>query len=238
MNNENLRIEIVNHVKEFAAANEGKPPSREVFTFKFGIKSAAWRGVYWAKWADVLVEAGLKPNHVRLSNPELLDTYAEYALELGRLPTAPDLRLRSKQGRPTAKWLTYRTRFGSRAGVNASLLQHVVGQPHEQQIIAICREGVSRGRYRRPNAILPGFVYMMKSGPLYKIGKALSVEARHKKLSTLMPEDLVILHRIQTDDSYGVEYYWHKRFATKWVKGEWFNLNDDDVKVFRERTVM
>jgi len=26
-------------------------------------------------------------------------------------------------------------------------------------------------------------------------------------------------HRIKTDDSYGVQTYWHKRFRKKWVKG-------------------
>ncbi|MBX3379532.1 MAG: hypothetical protein KF805_05530 [Phycisphaeraceae bacterium] len=60
----------------------------------------------------------------------------------------------------------------------------------------------------------------------------------YKELVTLTPHELVILHRIKTDDSYGIETYWHKRFGEKWMKWEWFNLDEADVKVICKRGEM
>ena len=72
----------------------------------------------------------------------------------------------------------------------------------------------------------------------YKIGKAVLVERRRDQISLQLPEDLELVHAISTDDAYGIESYWHRRFAAKNTKGEWFSLSREDVQAFKRRKFM
>jgi hypothetical protein len=69
----------------------------------------------------------------------------------------------------------------------------------------------------------------------YKIGKAVLVERRTDQISQQLPENLELVHAIRTDDAYGIEDYWHRRFTTKNTKGEWFSLSRHDVEAFKRR---
>jgi hypothetical protein len=72
----------------------------------------------------------------------------------------------------------------------------------------------------------------------YKIGKAVLVERQTDQISLQLPEELELVHAIRTDDAYGIEDYWHRRFATKNTKGEWFSLSRQDVEAFKRRKFM
>ena len=61
------------------------------------------------------------------------------------------------------------------------------------------------------------------------------VEQRARQVGVNLPEDLELVHAISTDDAYGIEAYWHKRFADKRRGGEWFELTGDDVRAFKRR---
>jgi hypothetical protein len=81
-------------------------------------------------------------------------------------------------------------------------------------------------------------VYLLKAGPYYKIGKAKDLDNRVNQIRLQLPYPVEVMHSIETDDSSGIENYWHKRFAYKRANGEWFLLTDDDVAAFRSRESM
>lgn len=83
-----------------------------------------------------------------------------------------------------------------------------------------------------------GFVYLMKSGRFYKVGRSNSTGRREYELALQLPEKATTVHTIRTDDPIGIEEYWHKRFDSKRKNGEWFALEASDVAAFRRRKFM
>lgn len=83
-----------------------------------------------------------------------------------------------------------------------------------------------------------GFVYLMKAGRFYKIGRTNSTGRREYELSIQLPKKASMVHQIKTDDPVGIEEYWHKRFRHKRRNGEWFELSSADVTAFTRRRFM
>jgi hypothetical protein len=84
-------------------------------------------------------------------------------------------------------------------------------------------------------SVVEGYVYMMKSGEHYKIGKSKDLDRRQREIRTQMPESVDYTHFIKTDDMAGIERYWHRRFEKQRVNGEWFKLSRLDISVFKKR---
>jgi hypothetical protein len=83
-----------------------------------------------------------------------------------------------------------------------------------------------------------GFVYLMKSGRHYKIGKTNSVDRRRYEIGIQLPQAIEPIHSIETDDPSGIEAYWHNRFRERRLNGEWFELTASDIRAFRKRRFM
>lgn len=76
-----------------------------------------------------------------------------------------------------------------------------------------------------------GFVYVIKSDTgHYKIGRSSDPENRMKTFGLQLPIEIVYEAIYPSQDMYADEKYLHQHFQSKWVNGEWFNLNEEDLK--------
>ncbi|MCV0437288.1 MAG: GIY-YIG nuclease family protein [Hydrogenophaga sp.] len=83
-----------------------------------------------------------------------------------------------------------------------------------------------------------GYVYMLRPGTHYKLGRTFAVPRRHRQISLDLPEKPDVVHAIATDDSEGIEACGYRRCAAKQTNGEWFTLDAQDVRAFRRRKFM
>lgn len=80
-----------------------------------------------------------------------------------------------------------------------------------------------------------GFVYLLKSGEYYKIGCTKQVGRRLAEISPCMPFETILICSIKTEDMQALEASLHQEFADKRVKGEWFQLSEQDIQAIKER---
>ncbi len=233
---------ILDEVRRTARENRGVPLGRGRFLAATGIRESDWLGKIWARWGDAVREAGLTPNALQapFSDEFLLEKLAIITRELGRFPTRPELRLRTRNDPdfPDPKTLE---RFGSKADLAARLTEYCKTRPGYTDVVNFAAIEADR-RQRRPEETLEspgfGFVYLLKAGRYYKIGRSNAVGRRQRELAIQLPERATLVHSIKTDDPVGIEAYWHGRFADKRGNGEWFMLSARDVAAFRRRKFM
>lgn len=75
-----------------------------------------------------------------------------------------------------------------------------------------------------------GYIYLLKSLDIYKIGRAKSLDGRIKAYKTENPHGIEILHQKLVEDYVGTETKLLLRFKNKQVRGEWFKLSREDVE--------
>ena len=191
--------------------------------------------------SDALQEAGLTPNQLKPATPihELLEKYAKFAQELGRLPASADLLLKSRHDSEFPDPTTFSKRLGLKTELLEQVLDYCRRRDEYQDIAKMC-ENHTPSQKELPDEKLPpdvqiGFVYLMKHGSRreYKIGRTKNPLRREGEISIELPEKLQPIHVIKTDDPAGVEAYWHRRFAEKRLKNEWFALTAKDVQAFK-----
>jgi hypothetical protein len=152
------------------------------------------------------------------------------------------LRLKSHQDSSFPSHNVFR-RFGKKAELVRRVLEYAKEREGLDDIIDICEplcqesadyhSGISETHEEEY-----GFVYLAKFRQDYKIGRTNYPERRTVEINLQLPEKLKMIHKIKTDDPVGIEAYWHKRFAERRKKGEWFMLSASDVKTFCRRRFM
>lgn len=238
------REHIVAEIQRTAAANGGKPLGRTRFFAETGIREAAWLGRYWAKWSEALREAGFENNAMmtRLDDEEVLGALAQEVRRLGRMPTAPELRLARRRD-PSLPSHNVFGRFGPKALLLRGLLDFCEANEQFTDVAALLpavdhltdQDADDASTESPPDT---GFVYLLRSGRYYKIGLTLDMDERVRRLKIQLPDPVSEVHRIATDDPRGIERYWHERFKDRRKNGEWFELTPTDVAAFRRRRFM
>jgi hypothetical protein len=79
-----------------------------------------------------------------------------------------------------------------------------------------------------------GYVYLLKSRNLYKIGRAKNMQNRMKFYKTENPFKIKVIFQKEVDDYIGKETELLKKFKDKNYKGEWFSLNSQDIKWIKQ----
>ncbi len=122
------------------------------------------------------------------------------------------------------------------------VLEYVHTHEGYDDIPPLCESALSRlaipPKSKDGNEEIAGFVYLLKSGRFYKIGRTNAHGRREYELALQLPEKVRTIHVISTDDPIGIEAYWHNRFADKRKNGEWFDLDAADVAAFKRRKFM
>ena len=235
---------ILDEIRRTAEANGGRPLGQERFASETGIRICDWQGKYWARWSEALSEAGYAPNEFnkRVPSEQLLQHYAEFARELGRLPGNADMRLKARNGCFPGR--TIAARFAKKRDLVCELQSFCRSNSGYDDVLQMCeqyvypRKAAAQDDEAKADHGSIGFVYLLKSGRNYKIGHSNSVGRRQYELKIQLPEATDLVHEIRTDDPAGIEAYWHKRFEAKRKNGEWFELNAADVAVFKRRKFM
>jgi hypothetical protein len=240
------RDHILKEVRRTATDNGGKPLGRLAFYTQTGIKEADWRGRYWARWNDVLRDAGYGPNSLVKAREDqiLLDRLAALAIELGRIPVASEMRLKKRTDASFPNDKTY-GRFGSKVQLLQKLRAYAAGHAKYQPVVAMVAalgyeaEPVSDAEADAATVATDiGTVYLLRSGRFYKIGRSNAAGRREREIALQLPEKASMGHVIRTDDPPGIEAYWHQRFADRRKNGEWFELTAADISAFRRRKFM
>ena len=238
------KAHILQEIKRTAKGNGGAPLGTGRFEQETGIKTTDWNGKFWARWGDALREAGFAPNKLQgaREETELLDKYAKLAQELGRLPVKGEINLKARSDSKFPWNTTFDNHFGTKRQLVIKLLAYCKGHSEYADVVHLSEEYTSRNP-DEPEEIKPqegeiGFVYLLKSGRNYKIGKTNAAGRRHYELSIQLPERATTVHIMRTDDPLGIEAYWHGRFAEKRKNGEWFELNAADIAAFKRRKFM
>jgi hypothetical protein len=230
---------ILREIRRTAAENGGVPVGSRKFATLTDIHPADWSGKFWARWGDALQEAGFSPNAMveAYATSHLLAKLAELTRELGRVPTANDLKLKGRADKsyPNAKVFE---RLGRKAEVVRQLLDYCNSEASFADVADLCRQYAPRttmGENANESVPLIGYVYLLRHGAReFKIGMTKNPIRREGEIAIELPQKLQPIHVIATDDPSGVEAYWHRRFAAKRLKNEWFALSAADVSAFKK----
>jgi hypothetical protein len=227
------RERIIDEIRRLADEN-GNPPGRQVFEKETGIRMPEWYGIHFRSWGDAVTQAGFQPNKKqgKLSSEQVLRKYAEAVRHFGRIPAAVDIRMYSRGRKDFPGHSTFNNHFGSKAGLIAAVTRWVRENEDFSDLVPLLPEPQENDL---ETPLEEGFVYLLKSGNHYKIGRSSELERRVKQISVALPEAVTLEHAIRTDDPSGIEAYWHRRFEDRRAKGEWFQLTVADLRAFKRR---
>ena len=197
---------IISAYSDQVKANAGRPVGERVFSRETGISRYYWQGGYWRSWSAFQAEAGYHPNRPTQKLPD--EAILNFFAQLAL----------EQQQIPS----------------EADLVCE--GREQFLPVLELLKRGASAGLDHRLDSFrVKDFVYLLRSGKYYKLGRTNAAGRRLRELAIQLPQKPNTVHVIETDDPEGIEQYWHARFAERRQGGEWFALTPDDVRAFKKR---
>jgi hypothetical protein len=230
--------EILAEIRRLAVENDGRPIGRDRFSRETGIRESEWSGRYWTRWSDAVAEAGLEPNQLNeaaLSEDELMAHVADLTVDLGHFPTVAERKMRRRTDASFPSHNTIAHRLGVRQDLLRRLVNFAATRPEYEAVVECCApllvdETAIEDKSHIGNA---GFVYLIRMDKWHKLGCTTDILRRRGEIRLTLPVQEHLVHSIETDDPFGIERYWHQRFADRRARGEWFNLTPEDIRAFR-----
>ena len=216
---------------------DGRVIGERIFKRETGHSHHHWKGGYWRSWSALQAAAGHEPNIAteKTADETLLRRFAELALDQESIPSEADLMLKRREDSTFPSKASYR-RWGSRDALLSKVREFCERDGEFAPVVELLLHGVSTGLdHRIDSGRIQGFVYLLRSGKNYKLGRTNAVGRRLRELAIQLPQKPDTVHVIETDDPEGIEQYWHRRFSNKRQGGEWFTLTIDDVTAFKRR---
>lgn len=235
---------ILAEIKRTAELNGGQPLGVALFEKTTNVMRTDWYGTHWARWSDAVIEAGYekRERNIAYEADAVLEKFAALIRMLEKFPVTGEVRLQAKKDPDFPSHSTIDRYLGNRRERPAIVIEFCERHGGYEDVIEICKPLVAEVLPEMTIAaeaeVITGFVYLMKSGKFHKIGRTNSPDRRQYEIGLHLPQELIQVHSIETDDPSGIEAYWHNRFSDRRLKGEWFDLKPVDVKAFRRRRFM
>ncbi|MGE0610424.1 MAG: GIY-YIG nuclease family protein [Pirellulales bacterium] len=231
--------EITGEIQRLAHENGGKPLGERLFLASVGLTRSMLWSAGFASYSDALIAAGFGKNQFNSAlDPKIvLESLFELIRGIGRFPTKGHIKAARAKDNTFPSYEAILTAAGgafsnlpsvARAFCQAngiSDVSHLIPQS----------KGPATRETKSASRAVTGYVYLLKHGQHYKIGRSNDTARRRREISLLLPAELEHVHIIETDDPEGIEAYWHRRLASMRVRGEWFALTSDDVAAFKRR---
>ncbi len=237
------RDTILSAIRSAAQNNGGSAPGARAFHAATGITRTDLWNTGFSRYSEAVEAAGFTPNQLKraFDTSDMLTALADFARRLERFPSRGDFKVerRKNSGFPSYEAF-FRLSGGSITQLPALLLSHCRTRPDLADVVELLH-GLETAPASIDTAVgdgakrVRGYVYLAKHGRDFKIGRSTDVARRRRELALLLPQELEHVHVIETDDPEGIEQYWHRRFADRRVRGEWFRLSAEDITAFRRR---
>jgi hypothetical protein len=233
-----MRDFIISEIKRLAAQAGGQAPGNQAFVSATGIIESKWRGKYWARWGDALIEAGFEPNiwTGKSDAEKVILGIVAAARHYGHFPTNDEISMLRASDISIPAPKTIQANLGGRSERVDAVKAYISDKAEFADVLAMLPSVTSVRPVPMAGAkAIDGHVYLIKSGDFYKIGRSDELERRVREIRIALPDAATLVHSIATDDPPGIEAYWHRRFADQRANGEWFKLTPEDVKAFLRR---
>jgi hypothetical protein len=234
---------IIQAIQKAARENGGRPPGQRVLFRQLGLAQSDMWNAGFARYSDALSAAGFSAGTLNqaLDRSTMLDALAQLTRRLGRFPTKGDVKVERRTNRAFPSYEAYFRLSGrSYPQLKRALFEFCSNNSKYPKVRDLLEAEVGEelndgGGTSARSARVTGYVYLAKHGPDFKIGRSNDVARRRKELALILPDELKHVHIIETDDPEGIELYWHRRFASRRGRGEWFRLTAEDVVAFKRR---